>query len=161
MEVNFSRKKEKTEHEKVLENININKKKKKITNIFIKYFKNIDRKHLYFIKWKLMANDPIDIRAYDSYDNYGSIKTTYATNNSELDTDKEPPDAYQMSNISKTSNQNVIQLFQKIIKKNQSPNLIQIYFIKWKNMIVGRSTRTFSVKQKKPMHLNFLMGPLI
>ena len=149
MEVNFSRKKEKTEHEKVLENIIIHKKKKKITNIFIKYFKTIDQKHLYLIKWKLMANDPIDIRAYDSYDNYGSIKTTYTTNNSELDLDKEPPDTYQMSNISKSSNQNVIQLFQKIIKKNESPNLKLIYFFKWKSMIVGTRTRTFSVKQKK------------
>jgi len=147
MEVNFSRKKEKTEHEKVLENIKFHMKKKKMTNIFIKYFKNIDQKHLYFIKWKLITKDPIDIQSYNSLDNYNSAK--YSTNDSELILDIKPPDTYQMSNTSKTSNQNVIQLFEKIIKKNESPNLKLIYFIKWKSMIVGTRTRTYSVKQKK------------
>jgi hypothetical protein len=148
MEVNFSRIKEKTEHEKALENIRIHTKKKKMTNIFIKYFKNIDQKHLYFIKWKLITKDPLDIKSYYSNDNYNSTKT-YSTNDSELVFDTKPPDTYQMSSTSKTSNQNVIKLFQKIIKKNESPNLKLIYFIKWKSMIIGTRTRTFSVKQKK------------
>ena len=83
MEVDTSRKGEKYDKEKPMQNINKNRKKKKLSKIFIKYFKNIDQMTFFIRFWKNfnkeIINNKMDISNYNS--NYSTnYDTNYSTN---------------------------------------------------------------------------------
>ena len=83
MEVDTSRKGEKYDKEKPMQNINKNRKKKKLSKIFIKYFKNIDQMTFFIRFWKNfnkeIIDNKMDISNYNS--NYSTnYNTNYITN---------------------------------------------------------------------------------
>ena len=153
MEVKTSRKGEFLDKEKIIGTNNPNKKKKKISKIFIKYFKNIYQMKPFLKFWKEINKefaDNISSNYNSNYStNYGTNYNTndiYGTNNESKVTVDQPFETPEITSKPKIQlTPKFIELLKNIILRK---DIKDKYFKRWRGAIIGRK-RVHSIKRTK------------
>ena len=129
--------------------------KKKLFNLIIKYSKQ-NAIESFFIKWKYLTKNPIDLKTYDSnystnYNTNDNYISNYASEKNDsineliINPELKPPDYKQQE--PKILNPKISKLFKKIIERNDVYNIKEMYFIRWKSSFQRK--RVYSIKNKE------------
>ena len=129
--------------------------KKKLFNLIIKYSKQ-NKIESFFIKWKFLTKNSIDLKSYDSnystnYNTNDNYISNYASEKNDsineliINPELKPPDHKQQE--PKILNPKISKLFKKIIERNDVYNIKEMYFIRWKSSFQRK--RVYSIKNKE------------